>query len=240
MGPFFEIAAYAPCETNSVTKKHIDNYLKILSQIGIKDTELSDLLQTNAELLSKHEFVQVPYWYDIQVLDIAVSIRPLMMSWSAREFALLDRMWVQVGLLFDSLELMNKSGHPFGQGGDSFPRGMSRMLWKLIRSFAADFGSEGVFFQFEDAVNPWEVRYRVLNPWDKGYGEKSNHWDFHMAFIPYYLQGMFEKPPDHITMKRFEDGIGFVSSGTEQWPIVWQEFPWNDQMELDNRSQIHS
>lgn len=227
MGPFFEIAAYAPCETTSVAKQHIDNYLNILSQIGIKDAELCDLLRTNAELLPKHEFVQLLYWYDIRVLDITVSTRPLMMSWSPREFALLDRMWVQVGLLFDSPELMNSAGYPFGQGGDSFPRGVSRMVWTLIRSFTADFGSEGVFFQFEDAVNPWEARYRVSDPWDKGYGEKSNHWDFHLAFIPYSLQGMLQKPPGYITMKRFEDGLGFISHGTEHRPIVWQELPWD-------------
>jgi hypothetical protein len=67
----------------------------------------------------------------------------------------------------------------------------------------------------------------VLNPWEKGYGEKGNLWDFNMAFIPHSLQRVFENPPDYITVKHFKDGFGFISSGTKPWPIIWQELPWD-------------
>jgi hypothetical protein len=229
MGPIFEIAAFAPCTSTTVSKQHVSNFQRILGGIGLNDSELNEWLDRNAGLIPRHECDGVPYWYDIHVLDMvasarpdkmtwppngAVSARPYMISWPPRSFAQLDETWLQVGLYFDADLLLDSEPTDYE---DSFPREVSLLLWKLVRVFSSDFGSEGVYLVHEVADYPWEVLH----------GTEGSLWSFHMALIPNNLQRAFLKPPDYITMKRFEDGIGFISHGTEQWPIVWQELPWD-------------
>lgn len=229
MGPDFEIAAYASCTSTSDIEQSISNFQKILHKIGLNDPEIIDWLDKNAEVIPKHECGLFTSWYDIPVLDNftsaqpeklswppngVVSARPYMISWSPQSFTQLDETWLQVGLYFDANLLLDSEPTDYE---DSFPREVSLLLWKLVRMFSSDFGSEGVYLVFEAADYPWEVLH----------GTKGSLWSFHMALIPNNLQRAFMNPPDYITMKRFEDGIGFVSHGTEQWPIVWPELPWD-------------
>ena len=216
MPPFLEIVAYAPCNSHELAQQHVNTLARVLQGIGITGPELDDWLAKNATALANGEFWNYETWYGVDIGDYQLRARPHLMSWTPETISGLGEIWLQTGLYFELHEVLGTYG--FEESGDRFPPRSGQALWSLMRHFAQDFGSAGVYLIVETSVYPWEV----LNEID------GDVWQFHLALVPHDMQQHFNNPPSNILVERLDYGIGMLNKGIDRWPIHWPEIPWQE------------
>lgn len=131
-------------------------------------------------------------------------IRPYVTGWSPEERKELQDTWLEVSLLFLTVEIENR----IGQLKDEH----KPLVWAMMEKFSKEFTESGVYFTNEvtDGI-PLEV---LLSR------EKEGIWEFDAAILPEILSHKYKDCTDEMFIKNNANTIFFARNS------IWRTEPW--------------
>ncbi|MCU6793381.1 hypothetical protein OB236_14840 [Paenibacillus sp. WQ 127069] len=131
-------------------------------------------------------------------------IRPYMTGWTPQEIKELQDTWIEVSLLFLTVEIENR----IGQIKDEH----KPLVWAMMEKFSKEFTESGVFFTNEVSDGrPWEALIS---------GEKEGIWEFDAAILPEFLSHTYKDCPTEMFISINANTI-FVARKS-----IWRTEPW--------------
>ncbi|MDQ1914356.1 hypothetical protein RAC89_28665 [Paenibacillus sp. GD4] len=131
-------------------------------------------------------------------------IRPYVTSWTPKESKELQDTWLEVSLLFLTVEIEN----PMGQLKDEH----KPLVWAMMEKFSREFKESAVYFTNEVTDGrPWEG---LLS------SDKEGIWGFDAAILPEFLSHIYKDYPTEMFINNNANTI-FVARKS-----IWRTEPW--------------
>jgi len=131
-------------------------------------------------------------------------IRPYVTGWTPKERKELQDTWIEVSLLFLTVEIENR----IGQIKDEH----KPLVWAMMEKFSKEFTESGVFFTNEVTDGrPW---------WTLISEENEGIWEFDAAILPEFLSHRYKDCPTEMFININANTIFFARKS------IWRTEPW--------------
>lgn len=131
-------------------------------------------------------------------------IRPYVTGWTPEERKELKDTWLEVSLLFLTVEIENRIGQLKGEH--------KSLVWAMMEQFSKEFTESGVYFTNEVTDGkPWEALMSRV---------KESIWEFDAAILPELLSHKFMDCPPEMFININSNTI-FVARKS-----IWRTEPW--------------
>ncbi|NRF94835.1 hypothetical protein HQN89_28500 [Paenibacillus frigoriresistens] len=131
-------------------------------------------------------------------------IRPYVTGWTPEVRKELQDTWLEVSLLFLTVEIENR----IGQLKDEH----KSLIWAMMEKFSKEFTESGVYFTNEATDGrPWEALIC---------GENEDKWEFDAAILPENLSQIYKDYPTEMFIN-INEKTTFVAR-----KAIWRSAPW--------------